>query len=394
MDESWKMRMGMTDLPRRRSTEETSTNRPKQSVFGSDFKPQDPEDFSDVFGGPPRSVLWRQCSGDIKPRTRSDSFYEEIFQTPESIAPTRSGRNLPVFRIPVRRGGLQRSEVFYSDVFGSVQDRRSRSRSKSKTNSKSKSKSNSSSVLSSEDMSPLRPAISDDIGFSSFASKLRPINVPFRWNSASTMPEEHQKKRGMPVFPCQSPSFMEDQFMETEFPENLRSSHFQFSRQFPSPESINLKPNSYGSFKLSVEDIELNSPSSGVSSLSFPVPEIRAKAEDTMFQEQMEVEDDEVMSSYVIELTSEHREVADEAVDVGEAIAWAKEKFQTSSSEKELIRKQLEKEQFFELGVELKARVFEDREIVENRIILSLGELELKNQLTDDKFQLDGDVRL
>lgn len=166
------------------------------------------------------------------------------------------------------------------------------------------------------------------------------------------MPEEHQKKRGMPVFPCQSPSFMEDQFMETEFPENLRSSHFQFSRQFPSPESINLKPSSYGSFKLSVEDIELNSPSSGVSSLSFPVPEIRAKAEDTMLQEQMEVDDDEVMSSYVIELTSEHREVADEAVDVGEAIAWAKEKFQTSSSEKELIRKQLEKEQFFELGGE------------------------------------------
>lgn len=191
MDESWKMRMGMTDLPRRRSTEETSINRPKQSVFGSDFKLQDPEDFSDVFGGPPRSVLWRQCSGDIKPRTRSDSFYEEIFQTPESIAPTRSGRNLPVFRIPARRGGLQRSEVFYSDVFGSVEDRRSRSRSKSKTNSKSKSKSNSSSVLSSEDMSPLRPAISDDIGFSSFASKLRYSTIlinhpaPFTVSSSS-----------------------------------------------------------------------------------------------------------------------------------------------------------------------------------------------------------------
>lgn len=151
-------------LPRRRSTEEPS--RRSETL--------DPEDFKDVFGGPPRSVLYRQFSGggDFD---RPNLFYAEVFRPPEDISQARSGRNLPEFRIPVSRGG-RRSEEFYSDIFGKdVEDlRRSRSRSKSKTNSKSKSKSNSSSVLSSEDLSPFRPAVADDdVSFASFASKLR-----------------------------------------------------------------------------------------------------------------------------------------------------------------------------------------------------------------------------
>lgn len=167
MDESWRMRMGMHNLPRRKSTEETSSQRSRKT-FSGESRTMHPEDFSDVFGGPPRSVLSRQYSGDFTARARSNSFYEEIFRPADLGAPARSGRVLPVFRIPGNRKG---GGGFYSDIFGSDDDRRSRTR--SKPNSKSKSKSNSSSVLSSEELSPLRPVIGDDVALSSFASKLR-----------------------------------------------------------------------------------------------------------------------------------------------------------------------------------------------------------------------------
>ena len=158
------MRMGTpmaTSLPRRRSTERPSLNR---RVF-ADSETLDPEDFADVFGGPPRSVFWRKMSGG----GGGNSFYEEIFRSPEiQISGEYGGRGLPAFRIPGA------SERFYSDVFGSDagEDER-RSRERSGTNSKAKSKSTSSSVLSSEEMSPLRPAIGEHVALSDFASKLR-----------------------------------------------------------------------------------------------------------------------------------------------------------------------------------------------------------------------------
>ena len=45
----------------------------------------------------------------------------------------------------------------------------------------------------------------------------------------------------------------------------------------------------------------------------------------------MELDEDEVMSSYVIENNSNHREGTGEAVSIDEAIAWAKEKSQSLS---------------------------------------------------------------
>lgn len=160
MDESWRMRMGlMPALPRRRSAEHVST----RSVFAAadDCQTLDRDDFADVFGGPPRTVLPREFSG------RSPSFYEEIFRPPEFGLPAdKSGRSLRAFRIPGR------GEGFYSDIFGSNDDGgQRRSRERSRPNSKAKS--NSSSVLSSEELSPLQPIIRDDVALSSFASKLR-----------------------------------------------------------------------------------------------------------------------------------------------------------------------------------------------------------------------------
>lgn len=312
MDESWRMRMGMPSVPGRRSGADRNSSR---SVFAAD-------DFADVFGGPPRSVLPRQFSGC------STSFYEEIFR-PEFVSESeKSGRSLPEFRIPAR------SEGFYSDIFGSDDEFQRRSRERSRPNSKAKSKSNSSSVLSSEELSPLRPVIGDDVALSSFASKLRPINV--RWDSSTMKPA---KEQGIAAgLHCNHPSFTESQYNENAYDEHTRASYFGFTRKVLSPETISLEPNSIRSVKLSTDDLELNSPSSELSSLcqDHVLP---GKEAGVLEQEELDDDDDddEVMSSYVIEINSDHREATCEEVALEEAIAWAKDKFQThSASEKEL----------------------------------------------------------
>lgn len=178
----------MSSLPRRRSTaDQYSSNRP--SVF-ADSKALEPEDFADVFGGPPRSVYWRKMSGGFSASSSSTSFYEEIFRPPEILHSCGEigSRGLPAFRIPGT------SDRFYSDVFrfgsdfsasANADERRSRERSRPNSKAKSKSKSTSSSVLSSEEMSPLRPPIAEHVPLSDFASKLRYFAVlplPWRFN--------------------------------------------------------------------------------------------------------------------------------------------------------------------------------------------------------------------
>lgn len=184
MDESWRMRMGMPtapptattlklpNYPPRRSVEDTTSHR--RNPVADDLL--NPEDFSDVFGGPPRTILSRQFSTAYPSSSSSTTFsYEEIFRPPEKAAPpvSRAGRSLPEFRIPGQQRRSDHNQQkrekngFYSDIFGWEDERVVRSRSRSKTSS--------SSVLSSEELSPLRPAISldGDDGVSVFASKLR-----------------------------------------------------------------------------------------------------------------------------------------------------------------------------------------------------------------------------
>lgn len=308
MDESWRMRMGMPAFPHRKSTESNASL--KGSIFfnGCAAETLDAGDFSDVFGGPPRSVLTRNFSGDF---TRSSgSFYEEVFHPPEFVAhSTKGGKNLPAFRIPAKNDG------FYSDIFASESDDLRRSRDRSRSNSKAKS--NSSSVLSSEELSPRRPPTGDDAALSSFASKLRPINVASRWNS-----NDQRKHGNMPPFAC-------NQFVENDYSSSFRGSYNEFSGRACSPETISLDPNSYRSIRVSRDDLELNSlasPASPASSLC-QEPETRQDLA-------REDEEDEVMSSYVIEINSDYyRQGTNEAVSIDDAIAWAKEKYQTHVSE-------------------------------------------------------------
>ncbi|XP_071721631.1 uncharacterized protein [Rutidosis leptorrhynchoides] len=343
MDESLRMRMGMgmpyTTKPQRRSIDDHRiSSSPKMGPMrrSTGRVPADQrleaEDFQDVFGGPPRSVLSRKFSGEF-------NFYEEVFRLPGfgTPAPAKGGRSLPAFRIPGGNAG------FYGDVFGDYGGGGGwRSRDRSRPLSKSKSKSNSSSVLSSEEVSPLRPASRDDVQLSSFASKLRPLNVPSRWNSEK---ETNNQTMPMPSFPYldsnQSAAEI-DAFNKTSTP------YYGFSRHVSSPETVSLRPNnSFHSIKISVDDLILNSPSSTPdSSICQEVPERttkvslhddRSRMHDQEVAEMDDSDDDEAMSSYVIEITSDHREGnAGEAVSIDEAIAWAKEKYQsTPSSDKQ-----------------------------------------------------------
>ncbi|XP_050368796.1 auxilin-like protein 1 [Argentina anserina] len=341
MDDSWRMRMGMPSVPGRHSGADRTSTRSVFPAYSGAAKIFEADvDFADVFGGPPRSVP-RQSTG-----CSTSSFFEEIFRPVVVSTSEKSGRSLPEFRIPSRSAG------FYSDIFGSDDEFQRRSRERSRPNSVAKS--NSSSVLSSEELSPLRPVIRDDVALSSFASKLRPINV--RWDSSTMKPaykESHSEKQGIPAgVNCKS--------NENTYDEHTRASYFGFTRKALSPETISIEPSSFRSVKLSTEDLELlNSPSSEVSSICqehdlheaktgilhdpvLPGLEVEVQKQEELDDEEEEEEedddddDDEVMSSYVIEINSDHREGTCEEDNLEEAIAWAKEKFQSfSASEKE-----------------------------------------------------------
>lgn len=121
-------------------------------------------------------------------------------------------------------------------------------------------------------------------------------------------------------------------------PDNLRSYPFGLSRRNASPETISLEPISNSSFRVSADDMELNSPSSPVSSLCHSLGQegkggLLDEDEVSRPDNDLEEEEDEAMSSYVIEINSENREGTCESNGVDEAIAWAKEKFQTHYSE-------------------------------------------------------------
>lgn len=146
--------------------------------------------------------------------------------------------------------------------------------------------------------------------------------------------DHHQRRQGLPAFQSNYPSYYSP-YIEKDSNEKYRGTYNSFSRHVSSPETISLEPNSFRSIKLSVDDLELNSLSSPASSVcQEPEVKICSVQSNTVMQEQeQDQEEDEVMSSYVIEINSDHnREGNGEAISIDEAIAWAKEKYQTQSS--------------------------------------------------------------
>ena len=157
------------------------------------------------------------------------------------------------------------------------------------------------------------------------------------------MPEEHPKKQGVPTFPFNGQS-VEFQFQDNEYKEIFKSSNLGSSRRVTSPETISFESSSYQSIKGFTDDWELNSPMSVVSSLC-QEPEAKYSVHGHVLPKQIieqdnddnddddDDDDNEVMSSYVIEVNSNLRREDCGASDIDEAIAWAKEKFQSQSSD-------------------------------------------------------------
>ncbi|KAK9697022.1 hypothetical protein RND81_08G009900 [Saponaria officinalis] len=331
MDESWRMTMGTTDSRR--------THRRRQSVGSRASNSEtefQPEDFDDVFGGPPRSVLARKLSADF---TASEWFYQEVFG--ESVAgklAVKEGKRLPEFRIPEQR------------------------RSKEKSSSMSKSKSTSSSVLSFEEVSPFRsPGMvavgEEDAALSSFTSRLRPLNVPNRWSSTSTtsttIPKCKNNKHELPTFGCNDTTYTINNTSFTT--NNYMINNFIFGFPHPPPipnhENINLNANNnnnnnnnnnFDNIQLTVDNYHLRprSPSSTLSSfrhdnesenkINFSFDDNMSYQPQAIREDEDDDEDgDEIMSSsYIIEMNSHTSEANNsEAIDIDEAIAWAKEQF-------------------------------------------------------------------
>ncbi|KAL8152454.1 hypothetical protein V2J09_010214 [Rumex salicifolius] len=349
MDESWRMRMGVPNPVTRRRASEDSTSRTsaelgrRSGLFrGSDAGNISFEDFNDVFGGPPRSVQSKKLSCDF---SSYDYFYREIFrrQKDEAERSRKRGSKLPEFEIPMSHR-VDDKAVFYNDIFKSsgncsrdddhvLREKKPSSSSRmwrklSKPNwiskSKSKSKSNSSSALSCDEPIQLGIRVEDD-GLNSFASKLRPLNVPCRWNSSKETGGIHNNQTSEAPFQYTNASYM----IDNQYPRNeyigddfVRCSNPCFSQQFPSPEAEIPYSTTLG---ISVDQVDnhLESPSSAKSVFC------------------NDPEEDEFSSSYVIEINSGRRE--NEAADIDEAIAWAKGKFQGCGSNGEkLSLRQLE----------------------------------------------------
>ncbi|KAI4368076.1 hypothetical protein MLD38_016679 [Melastoma candidum] len=291
MDESWRSRIGTGRAHHAGKTTPTSA--------------LDPEDFSDVFGGPPRTVLLRKFSAD---RTSSPSslLFHGMIPRPPGVSPTS-----------------RLSEVFYDENNSSFTgERMSRDRSRQASNglSKSKSKSNTSSALSSEELSPVRPNVMDDAGLLPFGPKLRPINVPCRWNSTADFPSEHRKMEGTPVVPCGRPSVAEDRFMEDLYKRsNFESPPRAISPISLSPETFTAEPNLNPPAE-DEEEVKAASLSSVISGDGERIME----EQDALA---MSDEDDEILSSYVIEITPAIRDDSRRTPRIDEAVAWDMERF-------------------------------------------------------------------
>ncbi|WOL12222.1 hypothetical protein Cni_G20988 [Canna indica] len=345
MDESWRVSIGSV-LPRRRSTEETRGRRglwaePSGSGCGA---PLGPDDFRDVFGGPPRTVILRRFSGELQGSSdgpRPASFYDELFRATERPrgvprAAPGDGRGLPAYGARARVGVLRTEDGFYDDIFGSDGGGVLRSRSKSKSKS-------SSSVLSSEDLSPpIRAAsmMAEDAVLSSFASKLRPITIPSKRyvSSPSTISrEEWNSQRTLSVDPYPSDSC----FLDAKVSKNkghsstdhlLRQrSHIGFSCCFSPPETVSLE----ASFRRNHDELvgcdnsDADSPSSGISSAFMHDP-LLPKPDRGIEDVILEVEGHREAagsSSYMIEIDGHGMGEREGAAAIDEAIAWAKQKF-------------------------------------------------------------------
>ncbi|CAN6206929.1 unnamed protein product [Urochloa humidicola] len=166
MDESWRCTMGSV-LPRQRSSDQQHGG---AAAAGGHLAP---DDFRDVYGGPPRTVLLRSFAGEAAADYHSPAGHGQYMSygggAGEAFCrrPYADGRAAAA--VPTEQG-------FFDDIFGARRHTRSRSRSMSK----------SSSAVSSDEFPaagfcrPVATGGRADATLSSFTSRLRPVTIPSR----------------------------------------------------------------------------------------------------------------------------------------------------------------------------------------------------------------------
>ncbi|CAL4966895.1 unnamed protein product [Urochloa decumbens] len=180
MDESWRCTMGSV-LPRQRSSDQQLAAGGHQSLA--------PDDFRDVYGGPPRTVLLRSFAGES-----ASADYHSPAGHGQYMSYGGAGAAEAFCRRPYADGraaaAVPTEQGFFDDIFGARRHTRSRSRSMSK----------SSSAVSSDEFPagfcrPVATGGRADATLSSFTSRLRPVTIPSRRydssppSSTSTMGE-------------------------------------------------------------------------------------------------------------------------------------------------------------------------------------------------------------
>lgn len=159
------------------------------------------DDFRDVFGGPPRTVLLSSFYGEpAADHAAAGSYYcyGGVAGHRRPYADGRGGGRIAAAAVPTEEG-------FFDDIFG-ARARHVRSRS-----SRSKS-TKSSSVVSSDDFGGSGRRARPDAALSSFASKLRPIAIPSRRydssppSTASTR-GDHQYYQSQSSFACSTAAY-------------------------------------------------------------------------------------------------------------------------------------------------------------------------------------------
>ncbi|KAL6603658.1 hypothetical protein ACP70R_044019 [Stipagrostis hirtigluma subsp. patula] len=186
MDESWRCTMGSV-LPRRRS--------PDQHAEGG-HQGLAPDDFRDVFGGPPRTVLLRSFHGEAADHHAAAGHHYASYGDGFCRRPFGDGRGqLAPAAVPTEEG-------FFDDIFGARRHTRSRSRSKSK----------SSSAFSSDELPSAycRPAASGgrvDATLSSFTSRLRPVTIPSRRYDSSPPSTASTRGEYQSSFTCSTAAY-------------------------------------------------------------------------------------------------------------------------------------------------------------------------------------------
>ncbi|CAM8994756.1 unnamed protein product [Rhodiola kirilowii] len=313
MDDSWRMRFGMQ---RRRSTEETPSylKQHHHPIFVQTLNPNNNnnnDDFSDVFGGPPRTLhLSRNLSG-------SNFFQDEIFKAGDSMFGSRCCSS--------KKSG----DILGFDEDVCDDDVRFRTRSQSRS---TKSKSSS---YDDDD---------DDASYSSsgFASNLRPVNVSAKWNpklvadQAAKPNMEHFKFNGNANAGKQCKKRNCDTNARMMMQMMMSSNNFGFSGRVLSPERGTGEVDSFANLKQAVEDYELCSPPSSAKSSVCQEPEVVKNEDCVIPEESVEDEDWDVDDSYVIEINDFNcADQREEGVGVDEAIAWAKEKYQSGIQHEE-----------------------------------------------------------